>query len=205
MINTLVYELQACGMLPATIGGEGAANAIADWQAAHGLQADGVIGPKTADEMHVQWLAAGPAGLITPHFKLAEFLDAGKKCPPEYAANLRRTARVAEVLRRDLFGNVACEVVSGYRSPEVNVASKGKPHSLHMEAVAVDLRPVSFAGQDPWTWRAKINEFVAAGKLPVGGNHVYLGHEHPFVHCDHRGYVARWDADEEALPPRAIA
>jgi peptidoglycan hydrolase-like protein with peptidoglycan-binding domain len=190
-VNSHYYSLRACGMVPSSITGPDAANAIADWQEAHGLVADGVIGPATADAMH---LDAEARGAVTWHFSDAELLQ-GATLPAGWGDRLRRTKRMAEVLRRDAFGGVPVEVLGGggFRLPGTSDGKGQARKSQHLEMRAVDLRPVQPGTGTPVAdWFARINQMQTDGRLAPGGCKVYANEAKPFVHTDWRGYIARW-------------
>lgn len=79
---------------------------------------------------------------LSDHFTLAEMtvtqqrgLD--NKPSPATVENLKKTAAMMEEVRKAL-GDKPIIVTSGYRSPEVNRAVGGSPHSEHMTGSAVD-------------------------------------------------------------------
>ena len=199
--DPLAYGLQVCGMLPSSIANlppskQGEGKMVADWQAAHGLAPDGKLGPGTADAMHFYAIAALPPPKVTPHFKAGELYSgtARDTAPPDaMLPDWRRMARNAEVLRLDLFGGVACEVVAGYRTQKFNELCGGEKNSYHLRAMAVDIRPaVDGSAGDPRHWQECVDDLIAAGKLEQGGVHCYLEKARPFVHYDFRGFKARW-------------
>jgi zinc D-Ala-D-Ala carboxypeptidase len=81
---------------------------------------------------------------LTEHFSLEEFTLSSKalsmgienKPTPEHLENLRNLAERMEEVRA-LF-NVAIEITSGYRNPEVNAAVGGVPTSAHALGHAAD-------------------------------------------------------------------
>lgn len=78
---------------------------------------------------------------LTPHFSLAELTVTRTKLDntpsKEIVEVLRTTAFYMEKVR-ELLGNVAITVNSGYRSPDVNRAVGGTSNSSHTHGYAVD-------------------------------------------------------------------
>ena len=78
---------------------------------------------------------------LTPHFSLAELTVTNQKIDntpsKEIVEVLRTTAFYMERVR-ELLGNVAITVNSGYRSPDVNRAVGGTSNSSHTHGYAVD-------------------------------------------------------------------
>ena len=78
---------------------------------------------------------------LTPHFSLAELTVTKTKLDntpsKEVIEVLRTTAFYMEKVR-ELLGNVAITVNSGYRSPDVNRAVGGTSNSSHTYGYAVD-------------------------------------------------------------------
>lgn len=78
---------------------------------------------------------------LTPHFSLAELTVTNTKLDnipsKEVIEVLRTTAFYMEKVR-ELLGNVAITVNSGYRSPDVNRAVGGTSNSSHTYGYAVD-------------------------------------------------------------------
>lgn len=78
---------------------------------------------------------------LTPHFSLAELTVTNQKIDNtpsrEIVEVLRTTAFYMEKVR-ELLGNVAITVNSGYRSPDVNRAVGGTSNSSHTHGYAVD-------------------------------------------------------------------
>ena len=199
--NPLAYGLQVCGFLPSSIANlppdkQGDNRMVMDWQSAHKLTPTGKLDAATADAIHFYAMAALPPPLVVPHFKAFELYSGVKRDtqPPDaMMPDWRRTCRNAEVLRLDLFGGVACEVVAGYRTQAYNDLCGGEKGSKHLVAMAVDIRPsVDGSGGDPKHWQECVDDLIAAGKLAQGGVHCYLEKARPFVHYDWRGAKARW-------------
>ena len=78
---------------------------------------------------------------LTPHFSLAELTTTKQKIDntpsKEIVEVLRTTAFYMEKVR-ELLGNVAITINSGYRSPDVNRAVGGTSNSSHTYGYAVD-------------------------------------------------------------------
>lgn len=78
---------------------------------------------------------------LTPHFSLAELTVTNTKLDntpsKEVIEVLRTTAFYMEKVR-ELLGNVAITINSGYRSPDVNRAVGGTSNSSHTYGYAVD-------------------------------------------------------------------
>lgn len=83
---------------------------------------------------------------LSPHFTLAELtlsdtaarLGLDNAPPPDVMAALARTAQGLEAVRIRL-GGAPIQVLSGYRSPEVNAAVGGQRNSQHMRGEAADI------------------------------------------------------------------
>jgi putative chitinase len=78
---------------------------------------------------------------LTPHFSLAELTVTNQKIDntpsKEVVEVLRTTAFYMEKVR-EILGNVAITINSGYRSPDVNRAVGGTSNSSHTYGYAVD-------------------------------------------------------------------
>ena len=78
---------------------------------------------------------------LTPHFSLAELTVTNQKIDntpsKEIVEVLRTTAFYMEKVR-EILGNVAITVNSGYRSPDVNRQVGGTSNSSHTHGYAVD-------------------------------------------------------------------
>ena len=78
---------------------------------------------------------------LTPHFSLAELTVTNQKIDntpsKEIVEVLRTTAFYMEKVR-EILGNVAITINSGYRSPDVNRAVGGTSNSSHTHGYAVD-------------------------------------------------------------------
>lgn len=210
--NGHVYNLLVCGFMPPAMaaaylgpGGAGSdafAEATVQAQVLCGIVADGQLGPTTADSLHKAALKTLPPSHVTPHFTDKKWKQHsngmgsgdGKPVPPELLVNFRRNCRNAEVVVKDIFGGAAPDVVSGHRSPEFNKKCGGEANSLHMQAMASDLRILGHVASQAECdeWMARYDALVKCGKLPVGGAHGYKTKKDPFLHTDGRGYKARW-------------
>lgn len=89
--------------------------------------------------------------LITPHFRLSEFLDSETAVrrgldntpSPDVLATLRNVLipgmeSVRQILGKPIF------ITSGYRSPAVNAAVRGAPGSQHLSGHAADFKCPEF-------------------------------------------------------------
>lgn len=197
MTNPHFYSLQVCGFLPTSITSHDAANAIRDWQEAHGLVADGVCGPATADAMH---LDAEARGLRVPHFTVADYAK-GLTIPPQCMANVRRVLRMCEVRRLIVFGGVPCNINAGARDrgkPRSGGQAKNSYHYITdtdgktPRCMAADMTPaVRGSGTDPAGWDAMTKQAMAEGRLSPGGYKTYFDQpaSGEFQHCDFRGFI----------------
>jgi zinc D-Ala-D-Ala carboxypeptidase len=86
---------------------------------------------------------------LTAHFSLDELTrtevrTASNACPAALLPDLLDTAamleRVRAALAADCGRDVRIDVTSGYRSPAVNAAVGGSPHSDHLMGLAADFR-----------------------------------------------------------------
>jgi putative chitinase len=78
---------------------------------------------------------------LTPHFSLAELTVTKTKLdntPSKAVTEVLRTTAFYMEKVRELLGNVAITVNSGYRSPDVNKAVGGSTNSAHTHGYAVD-------------------------------------------------------------------
>jgi hypothetical protein len=89
--------------------------------------------------------------LLSPHFSLDELLFSDtatrlgltNRPDPEALENLTRLAATLEQVRIAL-GGVPLAISSGYRSPALNQAVGGAPHSAHLRGLAVDFTAPRF-------------------------------------------------------------
>ena len=196
-MNPHFYSLEVCGMLPSSISSPAQINVIADWQRVHGLAVDGVIGPQTADAMHLDALARN----VKLHFTNAEYLPKSWVPPRVCWPNIRRTLRACEVRRKDIFGGVACSIISGLRDPTKPRKPGQAKHSQHYPfepdgttplCRAADMAPTARGtGTPPSQWRALTLAAMQEGRLEKGGFNTYT--DQPgigdFQHGDWRGHI----------------
>lgn len=173
---------------------------IARYQAEHGLDVDGKIGPQTRAALQA---AAGPvlrpaddegapetvptvtSGQLSANFSLSEFASHdGAATPQSVIGNLQALARNLEALRTAA-GNKSISVTSGYRSPAHNSAVGGARNSQHKYGRAAD---INVSGMSPRQVKQLIEQLITAGTMQQGGIGLYSG----FVHYDTRGTRARW-------------
>jgi zinc D-Ala-D-Ala carboxypeptidase len=94
--------------------------------------------------------------------------------PPELLLNLRRVANVLQTIRDHY--DKPLRVLSGYRSPAVNVAVGGSRTSAHMKALAADIRVIGVSVLEVCQWCADnipnfdqiIYEFGESGWCHIG-------------------------------------
>lgn len=196
-MNPHYYGLQVCGFLPSSITGPDATNAISDWQAAHGLVADGVIGPGTAEAMH---LDAEARGLKVPHFDYSDYAK-GLTIPANCLPNVRRVLRMCEVRRLVVFGGVPCNINAGARDREKPRSGGQAKNSYHYitdtdgktpRCMAADMTPVKRGtGTPPKEWDRLTKEAMLDGRLSPGGFQTYFDQPSSgeFQHCDYRGHI----------------
>lgn len=152
--------------------------AVMKFQKEKGLVIDGIVGPKT-------WAALGKyIGISEPkssHFKMSEFrCKDGTAVPKEYWANLQKLMDVLEKLRAEC-GNKPITINSGYRTQSYNKKVGGATNSLHLKALAADIR---VSGKTPREVYKIADRLIGSS----GGVGKYSG----FTHVDVRGYKARW-------------
>lgn len=119
---------------------------------------------------------------ITEHFNLREFQchdeTQAVKLDPELPKKLEiLRGLVSDYLNKD----TPLKINSGYRTPAYNKRIGGAEKSQHMEGTAADVRLPSGIDADLMANFAKKAGFDGIGKY------------NNFVHCDVRGYKARWD------------
>ncbi len=176
--------------------GPNTVEAIAAFQRANALEVDGRIGPATElalearampdldhDGKHKVEDDPLSSGALTANFSLSEFASKdGRGTPRSVVPKLRELAQNLEVLRAEV-GPIA--IISGYRSPQHNLAVGGAKSSYHMRGMAAD---ITVGGMSPRQVKAAIEKLIRSGRMKQGGIGFYSG----FVHYDTRGYAARW-------------
>lgn len=113
---------------------------------------------------------------LTPHFTEAELGALG--APPQYRANLQRTAELGEAMRAA--AGVRFVKVSGYRSPEKNAATpNASKTSQHLTGEAMDFTP---EGISLYQFVQRIQDAAKNGNLPTWGQLIVYpfttGHVH---------------------------
>jgi len=146
---------------------------------------------------------------LTRNFQLKEFRCKDKKktpIPVDLIPNVKRLASNLQVLSYVLAlywrtTRVRITVLSGYRTPEHNAAVKGEKGSLHLQAMAADIKAERFEDDPekgifnpwveihPWYVREAILRSIKEGTMQQGGVGLY----DTFVHYDCRGVKKRWD------------
>lgn len=89
---------------------------------------------------------------LSPHFALDELVRSDyalrsgiDNAPNDFERlNLSRLANLALEPARDILG-VPLHINSGFRSPGVNAAVHGSPHSAHLDGLAADFVPIGLA------------------------------------------------------------
>jgi uncharacterized protein YcbK (DUF882 family) len=135
------------------------------------------------------------------YFSLEEFNRASSNpCPEPLIANALEILSVADAVRH-VYGN-PLRILNGggYRNPEFNGKVGGKKNSLHLQAMAVDLRPVNNCNDaEILTIKAIVEDLLLRKALPTSsllGVGVYLNRvdNAAFIHIDVRkGVKARWE------------
>ena len=152
--------------------------------------------------------------LLTPHFRLSQFLCKQKSGYPKYAAVQERLL----ILLERLLGEVQRQgieietfgFISGYRTPFYNQKIKNVAHSRHIYGDAADIYldanrdgKMDDLNGDEIIDRAEAERFFSianslftshAGDMPQGGVGKYgPNKKHSgFIHIDARGFRARW-------------
>ncbi|GAB3750486.1 D-Ala-D-Ala carboxypeptidase family metallohydrolase [Yimella radicis] len=176
------------GTVMATDGvyGEQTKAAVARFQKAYGLTADGVAGSNTFAKLR----SLTDPDCTPVHFSYAE---ASNNCGKGFTggasekANLRRALWQAEALRKQL-GSHPLNVTSGYRDKACNASVDGASSSRHLTGQAIDLAPLS----------GNTMCGIARGARSAGFGGIfgpgYPGHSN-HVHVDTRSYI-RWSASQ---------
>lgn len=142
---------------------------------------------------------------LTTNFSLSEFRcndKAKTPVPTELIPNCKRLAVNLQILRYRLSAGstypVKIKVVSGYRTLEHNAAEGGEDGSLHLKALAADIKCYFNAaeGGEPDNWvqispdvvYQAILYCIKEGTMTEGG----VGKYPTFTHYDPRGTKARW-------------
>jgi uncharacterized protein YcbK (DUF882 family) len=119
---------------------------------------------------------------MTKNFQLAEFkCNDGTPVPLELVPNVKLLAQNLQVLRDEL--GVPIVLNSAYRTKAYNERIGGKANSMHLKAMAADIRT-----SKPKELAATIERLIKEGKMRQGGIGIYG----TFVHYDVRGTKARW-------------
>nr|CRY96530.1 hypothetical protein [uncultured prokaryote] len=114
-------------------------------------------------------------GDISPHFSRSEF-DSKDGVPAPRSFNLGRLVACLEVLR-EITDSQPLEIVSGFRSPQHNLAVGGATSSRHLVAAAADIP----AG------RVSIAQARSAGFQGIG-----VARDGTVSHVDNRTVAAIW-------------
>ena len=113
--------------------------AVANFQKAYGLAADGIAGPATFSKIY----ALQDPDCTPLHFTYAEASDNCGRGFTGTAANkenMKRALWRAEALRHQL-GDHPLKVTSGYRDSTCNASVGGASNSVHLSGGALDLVP----------------------------------------------------------------
>ncbi len=160
--------------------------AVANFQKAYGLTADGIAGPATFSKIY----ALQDPDCSPVHFTYAE---ASYNCGRGFTGtaankeNMKRALWRAEALRHQL-GDHPLKVTSGYRDSTCNTSVGGASNSVHLTGGALDLVPGDSATSICSI--AKQARYAGFGGIFGPG---YPAHD-DHAHVDIRTTIA-WDAD----------
>lgn len=154
--------------------------------------------------------------LVSPHFRLGQFLTKQGGDWPRYVALNERLLLKLEMLlqavREQDIAATTLHVMSGYRTPQYNRAIGNVPYSRHVYGDAADvfvdvdgdgrMDDLNGDGESDFKDAAVMAQWAdALSSDPfyaplVGGLGRYgpKPHRGPFIHVDTRGHAARWDA-----------
>lgn len=119
------------------------------------------------------------------NFSLDEYkCNDGSEVPTKYLGNVQKNMDNLQVLRDTL--GVPIIILSAYRSPSHNTKVGGATNSLHLRAMATDIKVPGFT---PKEVANEIEQLIAKGKMTQGGIGIYS----TFTHYDVRGTKARWN------------
>jgi len=120
---------------------------------------------------------------LTDNFELSEFnCPDGTRVPYEYLINCYKLAVELQKVR-DFIG-LPIIVSSGYRTPQHNKKVGGVEHSLHLKALASDIKVKSVP---PSNLFKVIDNLIDKKLVQDGGLFLYPSH----VHYDIRGFKVR--------------
>lgn len=122
---------------------------------------------------------------LTDNFTLNEFrCKDGTHVPEEYMENVIELAKNLQRIRyyaNAKFGHrsgIAIKIVSGYRTPSHNAKVKGAKNSLHLKAMASDIKPIGKISL--LELFEAIKDLQKQGTIHVGGLKMYK----TFIHYD---------------------
>jgi uncharacterized protein YcbK (DUF882 family) len=118
---------------------------------------------------------------LTKNFKLSEFrCKDGTDVPMNLIPEVKELAENLQVLRNHI--NKPITINSGYRTKEHNTKVNGKPKSLHLRAMAADIRVSDIKPQE---LKKIVLELINGGFMKAGGLKAYK----TFLHYDTRGVL----------------